>query len=85
LKVAMRRRENCADVAAVAAACACAGGHALAAAAEQLESLQAAEGVDVDMEDGAARRVALATEVAAQWHHALEPQELPLHIRHLFA
>ena len=61
------------------------GGGGLAAAAEQLESLLAAEGVDVDTEEGAARRVALATEVALHWRHAIEPQELPLHVQHLFA
>ena len=44
----------------------------VAAAAEQLESLLAAEGVDVDTEEGAARRVALAKEVAADWLHAIE-------------
>jgi hypothetical protein len=53
-------------------------------ARQQLESLLAAEGVDVDTEEGAARRVALATEVALHWRHAIEPQELPLHVQHLF-
>lgn len=61
------------------------GGGGLAAAAEQLESLLAAEGVDCDTEEGAARLAALATEVAAQWCHSIEPQELPLHVQHMFA
>ena len=60
------------------------GGGALAAAAEQLESLLAAEGVDVDTEEGAARRDALAAELAAHWRHAVEPRELPQDISHLF-
>jgi hypothetical protein len=66
-------------------------GAALAAAAEQFESLLGADDDDDDecagaeTEAGAARRVALATQLAAQWCHALEPQELPQHVRHLFA
>jgi hypothetical protein len=65
-------------------------GGALAAAAEQLESLLGVEeGDDADAADtqafAAQRRSALAAELASQWRHALEPQELPQHVAHLFA
>ena len=52
----------------------------------QLDSLAAAEGLDVDdTENGCARRVTLATELVSTWRHALEPDELPQHVQHLFA
>ena len=60
-------------------------GAALAAAAEQLDALLAAEDdADVGPEEAAARREALATELGAQWRHVLEPHELPRHVQHMF-
>ena len=64
----------------------CKPGGALAAMAEQLEGLLAAEelpcagGSEAERE----RVLALACELAAQWRPTLEQAELPRHIQHMF-